>query len=187
MKKIALILSTAVVMLFASAYTIQAIINWKIMSEKAQVKFKMQAHGQELIGSFTGARGSIKFDGNDLTNSSFNCAIEVATIKTGMEQRDDHLQGKGWFNATEFPNITFISSKIEKSDEGYIATGRLSMKGASADQTIPFTFDSPAGSDGATFKGSFTMKRSAFGIGKTDGDISDEVTIMLEIPVSAGN
>jgi polyisoprenoid-binding protein YceI len=184
MKKVALILSAAFVMLFASAYTIQAIINWKILSEKAQVKFKMQAHGQELIGSFTGAKGDIKFDAADLSNSSFNCSIDVSTVNTGMEQRNGHLQGKGWFNATEFPTINFTSSKIEKTADGYTATGKLSMKGASADQAIAFTFDAPAGTDGGTFKGNFTMKRSSFGVGKTDGDISDEVTIMLEIPVS---
>ncbi len=184
MKKSALILSAAFVMLFASAYTIQAIINWKILSEKAQVKFKMQAHGQELIGSFTGAKGEIKFDGADLANSSFNCSIDISTINTGMEQRNGHLQGKGWFDAAQFPTINFTSSKIEKTAEGYAASGKLSMKGASADQVIPFSFEAPAGTDGGTFKGSFTMKRSAFGVGKTDGDISDEVTIMLEIPVS---
>jgi polyisoprenoid-binding protein YceI len=184
MKKVALIISAAFVMLFASAYTIQAIINWKILSEKAQVKFKMQAHGQELIGSFTGTKGDVKFDAADLANSSFNCSIDVSTVNTGMEQRNGHLQGKGWFDAAQFPAITFTSSKIEKATDGYTATGKLSMKGTSADQVIAFTFDNPAGTDGGTFKGSFTMKRSAFGVGKTDGDISDEVTIMLEIPVS---
>jgi polyisoprenoid-binding protein YceI len=182
MKKVAFILSAAFVMLLASAYTIQAIINWKILSEKAQVKFKMQAHGQELIGSFTGAKGDVKFDAADLANSSFNCTIDISTISTGMEQRDGHLQGKGWFDAAQFPAITFTSSKIEKTTDGYTATGKLSMKGASADQAIPFTFEGTG--DAGTFKGSFTIKRSAFGVGKTDGDISDEVTIMLEIPVS---
>jgi polyisoprenoid-binding protein YceI len=182
MKKVVFILSAAMVMLVTSAYTIQAIINWKIENEKAQVKFKMQAHGQELIGSFTGVKGDVKFDAADLANSSFNCSIDVATINTGMEQRNGHLQGKGWFNAAEFPVINFTSSKIEKTDAGYTATGKLSMKGASADQAIPFVFEGTG--DAGTFKGNFTMKRSTFSVGKTDGDVADEVTIMLEIPVT---
>jgi polyisoprenoid-binding protein YceI len=182
MKKVVFILSAAVVMLFASAYTIQAIINWKIENEKAQVKFKMQAHGQELLGSFTGVKGEVKFDAADLTNSSFNCSIDISTINTGMEQRNGHLQGKGWFDAAQFPAITFTSSKIEKADAGYVATGKLSMKGVSADQVIPFVFEESG--DAGTFKGNFTMKRGTFGVGKTDGDIDNDVTIMLEIPVS---
>jgi polyisoprenoid-binding protein YceI len=99
-----------------------------------------------------------------------------------MEQRNGHLQGKGWFNAAEFPVINFTSSKIEKTDAGYTATGKLSMKGASADQAIPFVFEGTG--DAGTFKGNFTMKRSTFSVGKTDGDVADEVTIMLEIPVT---
>lgn len=183
MKKVFFILSAALVTLVASAYTIQAIINWQILSDKAQVKFKMEAHGQDLIGSFTGAKGDVKFDAANLGASSFNCSIDVATINTGVEQRNGHLQAKGWFNAAEFPTINFTSSKIEKAADGYNAVGKLSMKGVSKDVVIPFTFESSA-VDAGTFKGSFTIKRGDFGVGKTDGDIGNEVIIMLEIPVA---
>jgi polyisoprenoid-binding protein YceI len=184
MKKVFFIVSAALVTLAASAYTIQAIINWKILSDKSQVKFKLDAHGQELIGSFTGAKGDIQFDGSDLGKSTFNCSIDVATINTGMEQRNGHLQAKGWFNAAEFPTINFTSSKIEKTAEGYNAMGKLSLKGVTKDVTIPFTFENPTDLAG-TFKGSFTIKRGDFGVGKTDGDIGNDVTIMLEIPVAS--
>lgn len=183
MKKVFFIVSAAMVTLAASAYTIQAIINWQILSEKAQVKFKMEAHGQDLVGSFTGAKGDIKFDAAKLSEASFSCSIDVATIKTGMEQRDGHLQAKGWFDAAQFPTINFASSKIEKTAEGYNAVGKLSLKGVSQDVTIPFTFESAPDNTGI-FKGSFTIKRGDFGVGKTDGDIGNEVIIMLEIPVA---
>jgi polyisoprenoid-binding protein YceI len=185
MKKVFFILSATLVTLAASAITFQAIINWQILSDKSQVKFKMQAHGQELIGSFAGAKGDVKFDAADLAGSSFNCSIDVATINTGMEQRNGHLQAKGWFNAAEFPTINFTSAKIEKTAEGYAATGKLNMKGASKEVTIPFVFES-TDDLGGTFKGSFTIQRGDFGVGKTDGDISNDVTIMLEIPVAKG-
>jgi len=182
MKKVLFIVTAAVFTLAASAYTIQAIINWKIVTDKSQVKFTMQAHGQELIGSFTGAKGEISFDAADLSHASFNCAVDVSTINTGMEQRNNHLQAKGWFDATAFPTINFTSSKIEKSADGYVATGKLTMKGVSQEISIPFSFENPNDKSG-TFKGHFTVKRGDFGIGKTDGDISNEVTILLEIPV----
>jgi polyisoprenoid-binding protein YceI len=86
MKKVVFILSAAMVMLVTSAYTIQAIINWKIENEKAQVKFKMQAHGQELIGSFTGVKGDVKFDAADLANSSFNNRCCYHQYRNGTAQ-----------------------------------------------------------------------------------------------------
>jgi polyisoprenoid-binding protein YceI len=146
----------------------------------------MQAHGQELIGNFKGVKGEIKFDEKDLANSSFNCIIDVSTINTGVTERDGHLQGEKWFDAANFPTINFISSKIDKAENGYNATGTLSVKGISKDVSIIFVFTTtkpPADATG-TFVGNFTIKRSDFGIGKTGGDISDEVALHLEIPVT---
>jgi polyisoprenoid-binding protein YceI len=67
MKKIFSIVFVSAVVLASSAYTYQAVLNWKIDNEKAEVKFTMQAHGQELIGSFKGVKGDINFDDKDLT------------------------------------------------------------------------------------------------------------------------
>ena len=114
MKKFFFYSVAAATILIGSAFTIQQIINWKIDNEKAQVKFTMQAHGQELIGSFKGVKGEVKFDEKDLAGSSFNCSIDVANINTGVTERDGHLQGEKWFDAANHPAINFTSSKIEK-------------------------------------------------------------------------
>ena len=169
-----------------TAYTVQAIINWKIDSEKAMVKFTMRAHGQELIGNFKGAKGEIKFDEKDLANSSVNCTVDITTVNTGIGGRDKHLQAKGFFDAAGFPVGSFISAKIEKSNEGFIATGNFSLKGTTKEIAIPFLYEgtSGTGNDTGMFKGSFSIKRSEYSIGKPDEDISDEVTITLEIPVT---
>ncbi|HMC98719.1 MAG TPA: YceI family protein [Ferruginibacter sp.] len=185
MKRFATVLTATMVMLIGSAYTIQAIINWKINSEKAMVKFSMNAHGQELIGNFKGAKGDIKFDENDLANSSINCTIDISTINTGIEARDGHLQKKGFFDAVTFPTGKFTSTKIEKTSTGYNATGNFTLKQTTKSITIPFTYDDN-GNEG-NFKGSFTIKRSDYGIGQPDEDIGDDVTISLDIPVVKGN
>lgn len=178
MKKIFLYSLTAIVFLIGTAFTIQSIINWKIDNEKAQVKFTMQAHGQELIGNFKGVKGEVKFDEKDLANASFNCSIDISTINTGVSERDGHLQAARWFDAANFPTINFTSSKIETTEKGYQATGILSIKGITKEISIPFKFDKN------TFVGDFTIKRSEFNIGKTDGDVSNEVVLHIEIPVT---
>ncbi|CAN5755088.1 YceI family protein [soil metagenome] len=182
MKKIFAVVLCGLAFLATTAYTVQAIINWKINNDTSQVKFVMQGHGQELIGAFRGVKGNILFDANDLANSSFKCDIEVATINTGNNKRDGHLQAASWFDAVAFPTINFTSSKIIAIADGYEATGMLTAKNISKEISIPFTF---TGKETAgTFKGSFKIKRTDFGIGKADAEVGDDVTIQLEIPVT---
>jgi len=185
MKRIATVLVASVIMLIGSAYTFQAIINWKIDAEKAMVKFSLTAHGQELIGNFKGAKGVIKFDENDLANSSIDCTIDISTINTGIEPRDKHLQKKEFFDAVGSPVGKFTSTKIEKTATGYTATGNFLLKETTKEISVPFVFEGTK-TEGK-FKGSFTIKRSDYKIGQPDDDIGDEVTITLDIPVSIGN
>ncbi len=182
MKRIAAVLLASVITFVGSAYTIQAIINWKIDSEKAMVKFSLTAHGQELIGNFKVAKGIIKFDENDLANSSIDCSIDITTINTGIEARDKHLQSKGFFGAATSPICKFTSTKIEKTATGFTATGNLLLKQTTKEIILPFTYEGTKTS--GTFKGSFRIKRSDYAIGEGDDDIGDEVTISLDIPVS---
>jgi len=185
MKRIAAVLLASVIVLIGSAYTIQAIINWKIDSEKAMVKFSLTAHGQELIGNFKGAKGVIKFDENDLANSSIDCTIDISTINTGIEARDKHLQAKGFFSAGTSPVGKFTSTKIEKTASGYTATGKFMLKETTKDIQYRFVYEGTK-TEGK-FKGSFSIKRSEYSIGQPDDDIGDDVTITLDIPVSIIN
>lgn len=182
MKKMLRFISLALIISTGSAFIIQSVINWTIENEKAAVKFTLQAHGQELNGSFKGVKGEVKFDSTDLANSSFNCNIEVSTINTGVSTRDGHLQGASWFDAANYPTINFTSGSIVAVPNGYEARGKLSAKGISKDISIPFTFISD-GKTG-TFKGSFTMNRQDFKIGKPGDDPGNDILVNLEVPVS---
>ncbi len=182
MKKLVFSIAAAVFLFVTSAYTIQNIINWKIDSEKAMVKFTMQAHGKELIGNFKGAKGDVKFDEKDLAGSSVNCTIDISTVNTGMEKRDGHLQAVGWFDVATYPTAKFASSKIEKNDAGFIATGKFDLKGTTNEISIPFTYEGTK--DAGTFRGSFSIKRQDYKVGKEGDDPGNDVKIDLEIPVT---
>lgn len=92
-----------------------------------------------------------------------------------------HAKGEEWFNADKYPYIEFASSKIEKTSEGYKATGKLQMHGVSKEVTIPFTF-SEKGNKG-TFVAKFSVDRSDYQIGKKNGGVSETIKISATIPV----
>jgi len=182
MQKIVSLLAIGFASLFGFAFSYQAYLNWKIDGEKAMVKFTMKAHGQELVGNFKGAAGAIHFNADDLANASLNCDIDISTINTGIPDRDRHLLAKDFFDAKNSPKGNFTSASFEKTSDGYAVTGKLTIKATTLEIKIPFVFTGTA--DAGLFKGSFPIKRSDFKIGDEDEDISDKVTITLEIPVT---
>jgi polyisoprenoid-binding protein YceI len=86
-----------------------------------------------------------------------------------------------WFDETKYPKITYVSSKIEKSGEGYNITGTLKMKGVSKSYKVPFNFKKVDNS--GKFSGKFNVKRSDFKIGHAGGNVPDVMKIEFSVPV----
>jgi len=89
-------------------------------------------------GQFPGVSGKILYDENDLSKSSIEVIIKVASINTNDEKRDEHLRSPDFFDAEKFPEITFKSTKIEKAGEAYLVTGALTMRNVTKEISFPF-------------------------------------------------
>ncbi|MCB0837287.1 MAG: YceI family protein, partial [Bacteroidetes bacterium] len=76
------------------------------------------------------------------------------------------------------PKISFVSSSISKTSKGFSVTGKFTIKDVTKTVTIPFTFENQ------TFKGSLTIDRMDYHVGKNSWIMGDEVNIVFEIPVS---
>jgi polyisoprenoid-binding protein YceI len=87
-------------------------------------------------GSFPDVSGVIVYDENDVTKSSVDVVIKVASVNTNNEKRDDHLRSADFFDAANYPDITFKSKKIEKADEGFVMTGILTIRGVSKEVSM---------------------------------------------------
>jgi len=105
----------------------------------AWVSFKTNHNGwANAHGTFKAVSGTISFDKDDVANSSIDLKIDAASIDTNHEQRDTHLKSPDFLNAEEFPEITYKSTKIEKTgDKTAKVTGDLSIAG----NTKPVTLD----------------------------------------------
>jgi polyisoprenoid-binding protein YceI len=112
--------------------------------------------------------------------------IDVASIDTQNQKRDDHLKSPDFFDAKKHPTITFASTSIRKKGSQLIVKGNLTMHGKTKVVTIPFKVakgKNGAGVDTTTYKGKLTIDRNAFGIG-TDSiaakiSLEDEVELKL--------
>lgn len=98
----------------------------------------------KVRGAFNEFEGSGHFDADDPTRSRLQLTIKAASIDTGNADRDAHLRSNDFFDMDTYPEITFVSTAVEKvDDEHYKVTGDLTIKGQSRPVTIPFELAGP--------------------------------------------
>src|SRR5690606_38877342 len=81
--------------------------------------------------------GTILLDEEDLTRSSAEVTSPVASIDTREEQRDAHLRSADFFDAENYPNMTFRSRSIERTgDNEFRVTGDLTIRGVTREVVL---------------------------------------------------
>ncbi|HEY4935699.1 MAG TPA: YceI family protein [Puia sp.] len=156
--------------------------NWKADNTKAKVSFTVHGPFGTVHGSFSGFQATINFKEKDLSGSSISASIDAKTVSSGVSLRNSDLRNKEeWLNTDKFPRISFKSKKIEKTANGFKASGDMTIKGITKPADIPFTFTSKESV--GIFKGQFTIKREDYNIGKPGGSVGSVITIILSIPV----
>ena len=94
-----------------------------------------------VLGEFTEYTGTISYFPNDITKSSVQFTAKVASLDTGVKQRDDHLRSADFFEVEKYPDITFRSTRLErKSEKTFIAYGDLTIKNVTKQIALPVDF-----------------------------------------------
>ena len=155
---------------------------WNTNAADAKIKFSVKGPFGTVHGTFGGFKSTIFFNEDNPGVSSFDATVDVKTINTGISLRNHDLQKEKYFDSDKYPELRFRSDKIEKSGSGYKAIGNLTIKDVTKPVEIPFSF-SEKGNSGI-FKGSFTIQRQDYHIGKAGGSIGESVAIDLEVPVT---
>jgi len=138
MKRIAVLLSVV---------TVLALVGWRAEAQAHKVdpvhSFVVFRIGHANIGyvwgRFNDPAGSFTLDDADPAKSSFEIEIKVANVDTHQPKRDEHLQTPDFFNAKQYPTITFKSTSVKKGSAANTldVTGDLTMHGVTKSVTIP--------------------------------------------------
>jgi len=140
------------------------------------------------FGRFNKVAGKYTYDASRPEASSFDVTIDVNSIDTNSPERDAHLKNADFFNAPEFPLITFKSTKVVPKKEGETeileVAGDMTMHGV----TRPVTFNLEKVGEGqgpgpmgyrSGFVTAAKIKRSDFGMTTALDMISDEVAVNI--------
>ena len=167
----------AVLLLLTSATVALNPQDYKV-KEGHSIAFK----SKDPSGVFKDAKGSFKFEENDLANSSINLSFKVNSISTGNGMMNKKAQTEEWFDAEKNPEIKFESTKISKAGDDFSVVGNLTIKGITKTKKVPMKI-AKSGND-LILSGSFGVNRIEFKVGKKSDAVPDVMNINYSIPVT---
>lgn len=116
--------------------------------------------------------------------------IGAASIDTRVEARDTHLRSADFFDVETYPELRFVSTKVQRTDDGYKLTGDLTIRGVTKPVTLTVSEEGtgvdPWGNQKAAYSATGKFSRSEFGLNwnaalETGGVlVSDEVKIAID-------
>ena len=103
---------------------------YKFDQARSTIGFSVHQYLGTTRGKFTKFSGKIDIDRDHPENSSVVAEIDVASIDTRIQKRDNHLRSPEFFNVEKYPKMTFKSRKVTRTgpQSGDIA-GELTMHG----------------------------------------------------------
>ncbi len=141
----------------------------------------------KVWGRFNDISGTVVFDPASPAAGSVKLEIKTESVDTHSENRDRHLKSPDFFNAVEFPVISFESTKIEvASEHKYNVTGVLNLHGVKKTITLPVEHTGSgkhprSGKEIVGFEARLTVKRSDFGMNFMVGPVTDEVDLIIAV------
>lgn len=172
----------------AAPLAAHAASEFAIDSVHSGVVFKIQHAGvSNFYGRFNKLTGSVTWDSASPESTTINATIDAASVDSNNKDRDKHLSGTDFFNAKQFPEITFKSTTITKKGENtFELAGEVSMVGKSkpVTGTLVVTGEKDAGKQfgyRVGMEATFTIKRTDFGMsyGVDKNVLGDDVTITV--------
>lgn len=144
--------------------------NWTVDQSHSNVGFSVKhMMVSKVKGVFEDYSATVTAaDLSDLSDATITFDIQVASISTKSEDRDNHLRSADFFDADQYPTISFKSTDIAKDGGDYKVTGDLTIK----DVTKPVTFNvefngkgtNPWGIEVYGFEAETKINRDEFGL-----------------------
>ncbi|HJS80995.1 MAG TPA: YceI family protein [Vitreimonas sp.] len=173
--------------LFAAGAAHAEPVTYTLDPAHTQVAFTIERFGfNNVLGRFETVSGEVVLDQANPAASSVHAVIQVGSVDSSNDTRDEHLRGERWLNATQFPTMEFRSTSVRITGENRAEViGDLTLLG----QTHPVTLDVRLNRMGplpnnqrqaAGFTATGTLQRSAWGSTGAAQLIGNDVSIRIE-------
>ncbi|RZM28386.1 MAG: polyisoprenoid-binding protein [Pedobacter sp.] len=169
-----------------------ATTQWALDPTHSELQFKVKhLMITTVTGSLASFNASLTTESDDFENAKVSFDGDLNTIETGNKDRDNHLKSGDFFDAEQFPKITFESTSLEKDGDDYVLKGNLTIKDTTKPVKLTAEFGGIATDPWGNTKAGFTLSgkinRTDFGLTwnaalETGGVmVSEEVKIAGEL------
>ena len=181
----ALLLLALAPLALASKSNIGVKETFNIDSVHSTAIFRVQHLGAgNFYGRFNELEGTIDWDAEG--GPSFDVSINIESVDSGNEALDKHLKNADFFDAKQFPTMTFQSTGAKKTGDNWKVMGEINMHGVTKAVEVDMDFVGRADvgrGDRVGFETTFTVKRSDFGMnwGVENGSLGDATKIIVSL------
>lgn len=155
--------------------------DYAVQPAGSKLGFTSSFQGQSFDGTFNKWTAAISYDAAKPATSKFDVDVDLASVKTGDNDRDGALPGADFFNVAKFPKAHFVTTGFRQNGAQVVADGNLTLRGVTKPVSLNVTFK-PQGT-GATLDVSGSVKRLDFGVG--GGDYADTSVIGADVKINA--
>lgn len=179
----------AIITLFTNAAVAQ--VNWTVDPAHTNARFEAKHLGIAFVdGQFKKLDGKVVTSSdNDFNNAKVNFNIDVNSIDTRVEMRDNHLKSDDFFSAEKFPTMKLSNATLSGKNGKFTLTGDLTIR----DVTKKVAFNvvqnngiitDPWGKTRAGFTATTTINRFDYGINYADKLPSGVFAVAPEINIT---
>ncbi|KXV35208.1 polyisoprenoid-binding protein [Gluconobacter thailandicus] len=159
---------------------------YKVEAGHTQVNFSVLHFGFTYYsGQFSNVSGSLKLDAAHPSASKLSVTIPVSSVATSSTVLTDELKNNEWFDATKYPDATFVSTEVSPAGaEDAVVSGNLTLHGVTKPVVLHVHFVG-AGMNPMDkaytvgFQATGTIHRSDFGVKKYVPYVSDDVNLTI--------
>jgi polyisoprenoid-binding protein YceI len=171
---------------------------WTLDKDHSEIRFKAKhLMITTVTGQFNEYEATVDAKDENFDEALISFTAKIASVDTGNTQRDDHLRSDDFFNAEQFPDLTFAAKGMQKKSDGeFTLTGDMTIRDVTKSVSLNVDFAGIAKDPWGQTKAGFTfegkLNRKDFGLKfhvvNEAGDllVSDEIKLLGEIQLLKG-
>jgi polyisoprenoid-binding protein YceI len=159
---------------------------WSSVAADSQLTFSAYYEGEELPGRFAAFDVRLEVDEASGNPCALFVQVEVGTADMNDREINAEIVEPAWFDAQAFPDASYESREIRPAEDGFLARGRLRIKGIEQSLELPLDWRQEGGT--ATLSGSVTLSRQAWQVGtgewSNNASLSDRVDVRYRVTLA---